>query len=158
MDRHARKSGQSMVEFALLMPILVATLFAIVEISIILAIYVGITNSAREAARSGAIYQETAAVTSTSDVTAMDGRRLQYVSSTITETLSPMINTSLFTTTVVYTPTAALATNMYRSGDTINVQLIYTHRLFFNLFGSRSINLKASSSMRIEPGGVGGAP
>ena len=158
MDRQARKPGQSMVEFALLIPILVATLFAIVEISIILAIYVGLTNSAREAARAGSVYQEAVAVTSTTDVSAMDGRRLQYVSSTITETLSPMINTSLFTTTVVYTPTAALATNMYRSGDTMNVQLTYTHKLFFNILGSRSINLRASSSMRIEPGGVGGTP
>lgn len=153
-----RPPGQSMVEFALLIPFLTVMLFGIIEVSIILGIYVGLTNSAREAARAASIYQESSAVTSASEITAMDGRRQLSVSSVITETLSPMIDTSLLTTTVTYTPTVPLATNMYRSNDTVNVRLTYTHRPFFNMLGARQITLQATSSMRIEPGGVGGTP
>ena len=41
---------------------------------------------------------------------------------------------------------------VYRSGDMIDVQLSHDHPLFFGLFGSQKIALKATSEMRIEPG------
>lgn len=159
MAKQTCRSGQSMVEFALLLPLLSAILFGIIEISIVLTAYVGMTDSAREAARAGSIYQETAPLTALSDVAAMDSRRQQSVSSVITDTLSPIINTSLLTTTLSYTPTVPLESNLYRGGDTINVHMTYTHNLFFGMLGSRQINLQATSTMRIEPGGVrGGTP
>jgi Flp pilus assembly protein TadG len=159
MVRKQQKSGQSMVEFALLLPLLCLMLFGIIEMSIVLGIYVGLTNSAREAARAGSIYQEANIVTTSSEVTAMDNNRQLSIASTITETLNPMINTTLLTTTVSYTPTTALSTNLYRGGDIVNVHMRYTHQLFFGLLGARQINLQATSTMRIEPGGMrGGTP
>jgi len=159
MVKQKRNTGQSMVEFALLLPVLIAILFGIIEISMLLSIYVGLTNSTREAARAGSIYQDPNALSVQSDVSAMDARRRQSVSSVITDTLNPMINTALLTTTLSYTPTTALDTNLYRGGDIINVQMTYTHKPFFGILGSRQINLRSTTTMRIEPGGVrGGTP
>jgi Flp pilus assembly protein TadG len=155
MGKRPPAPGQSLVEIALLLPILTMLLFGIIEVSIVLTAYVNLTNTAREGARAGSVYQETSALTSQSDVAGMDGRRLSAISTAMTPTISPAINTSLLTTTVTYTPTTPLITNMYRAGDTMEVKLTYTHKLFFNLIG-RSITLRATSSMRIEPGGASG--
>jgi TadE-like protein len=148
------KPGQSLVEFALILPLICLLLFGIIEFSIILGVYVGLTNSAREAARSGSIYQEPTAVTSASGVTTMDTNRRLSITSTITDTLSPMINPLVLTTTVVFTPSTPLDRNLYRAGDQLNVHLRYTHKLFFGLFGRQSLTLQATSTMRIEPGGA----
>ena len=160
------KRGQSLVEFALIAPLLVAILFGIIELGILLGIYVGLTNSAREAARAGAIYQESSAVTDDATKAAMDSRRLAFIAATITDTLNPMIDkTRNFTVTVVYSPTSTVDigsssgpsptfVNYYRAGDIVNVRILYTHELFFGLLKRRSITLDANSSMRIEPGGV----
>lgn len=149
------RSGQSLVEFALILPLLIAVLFGIVELGILLNLYVGLTNSAREAARGGSVYQSAAALTTSSDVSVADSQRLVYLSQTITDTLSPMIDpTTELTVTVSYLPATPAATNLYRSGDTLNVQLTHTHNLFFGLFGWDAIVIHAASAMRIEPGGT----
>jgi Flp pilus assembly protein TadG len=149
-----QKPGQSLVEFALLLPLICLLLFGIIELSIILGVYVGLTNSAREAARSGSIYQEPNAITSASAVTTMDTNRRLSIATTITDTLTPMISPALLTTTVVFTPSTPLDRNLYRAGDQLNVHLRYTHQLFFGLFGRQAITLQANSTMRIEPGGA----
>jgi len=144
-----------MVEFALILPLLVAVLFGIIELGILINVYVGMTNSAREAARAGSVYQESAPLLTTADATAADTRRLQYISQVITSTISPMINpVTDLNVTVSYTPTTALDTNLYRAGDTVSVQLRHDHQLFFGMLGHGQITLKASSAMRIEPGGT----
>ena len=81
MGKRPPAPGQSLVEFALLLPILTMLLFGIIEVSIVLTAYVNLTNSAREAARAGSVYQETSALTSQSDVAGMDGRRLTAIRS-----------------------------------------------------------------------------
>lgn len=50
-----RQHGQSLVEFALVMPILILILFGILEFGRIFFSYIVITNAAREGARAGAV-------------------------------------------------------------------------------------------------------
>lgn len=150
-------AGQSMVEFALILPLLIAFVFGIIELGILFSVYVGMTNSAREAARAGAVYQYTGSAPLTGDSTiqpTIDAARQQYISQIITDTISPMINpTTQLTTTVSYTLLTTLPENVYRAGDTVNVQLEHDQPLFFGLLGPKKIHMRATSSMRIEPGG-----
>ena len=46
-----------MVEFALALPVLLLLIFGLIEFGMLFSVYVGLTNSAREAARAGSIYQ-----------------------------------------------------------------------------------------------------
>jgi Flp pilus assembly protein TadG len=145
-----------LVEFALVLPLLVLVLFGIVELGILLNIYIGMTNSAREGARAGAVYQYTGPATSSSASTTItntiDTGRLQYLSQVITDTLNPIVDSTTVTVTVGYTTTTMLPANPYRAGDMIAVQLEHDHSLFFGLLGRERITIMATSAMRIEPG------
>lgn len=157
MDVRRRAGGQSLAEFALAAPVLVLILFGIIELGILLNVYIGLTNSAREAARAGAIFRYTGSPPLSSDpsaATTIDAARQTYVSSVISETLNPIIDPTTINVTTSYTPTAALDTNPYRAGDTLAVSITHPHPLFFGILGPQQITLKASSAMRIEPGGT----
>ena len=143
-----------MVEFALILPLLIAFVFGIIELGIFFSVYVGMTNSAREAARAGSVYQyEGTPFTenSTANIQTVDGLRLTYLSQVITNTINPLVNpTTAVTSTVTYTPTTPITP--YRTGDTISVQLEHDFPVFFGLFGKQKITIRATSAMRIEPG------
>ena len=150
-----RDAGQSMVEFALILPLLVMVLFGIIELGILLNTYIGLTNSAREAARAGAIYQVTTPLVTAGDAAAADWERLLYISQLITDTLNPTIDpVTGLTVNVSYSPATPLTTNLYRSGDTVSVQLSHIHQLFFGVLGRKTITIQATSAMRIEQGGT----
>jgi Flp pilus assembly protein TadG len=153
-----RADGQSMVEFALIVPLLLMLIFGVIELGIMFSVYVGLTNSAREAAREGAIYlyTGTSLTWNTGNINSnnaiVDTERLKALSQVITSTMNPLVDpVAALTRTVTYTPSTSLAE--YRAGDTINVQLEHDHPLFFGLFGTnRKITIKATSAMKIEPG------
>jgi Flp pilus assembly protein TadG len=156
-----RLPGQSMVEFALILPLLVAFLFGIVELGILLNVYIGITNMAREGARAGSVYQYTGTPPKNTDVggvpipvdtqaAPIDQQRLLYISSILTDTMNPIVSPSTLTVTVTYPTTPT--TDPYRAGDTLNVTLQHNEPLFFGLLGPKNITLRATSAMRIEPG------
>jgi Flp pilus assembly protein TadG len=150
--RHA--NGQGLVEFALILPVLIALVIGIVELGILFSVYIGMTNSAREAARAGSVYQYTGAPfteNTAANIKTVDDLRLTYLSQIITNTINPLVNpTMALTRTVSYTPTTA--STPYRTGDTVVVQLEHDHPLFFGLFGRQKITIRATSAMRVEPG------
>jgi Flp pilus assembly protein TadG len=164
------RAGQSLVEFALTAPLLVAIVLGIVELGIVFSIYVGLTNSAREAARAASVYRypdETPLSTDYTAVNTIDAGRLGLFTSTLTETMNPIVAADPFTVTVAYlpapgaeytTPSGASAaydiSNPLRSGDTISVTLEQNHRLFWGLFGPSDLLIQASGAARIEPGGA----
>lgn len=152
--RRQHTRAQSMVEFALILPLLIAFVFGIIELGIFFSVYVGMTNSAREAARAGSVYQYTGVPfteNTSANIQTVDDVRLTYLSQIITSTINPLVDpTTELTSTVTYTPTTP--NTPYRAGDTINVQLEHDHRLFFGLFGSQKITIRSISAMRIEPG------
>ena len=165
-------AGQSLVELALIVPLLAAIIFGIIELGIMLNIYISLTNSAREAARAGAIYQYSGPpfnITNTTQALAaaqtVDTQRAQYISTVLTNTLNPIVDRSSprLQITISYTDTLDpdnsttaddLWRNPYRAGKTVQVRMAYQHNLFFGLLGRREIILKAISAMRIEPGAV----
>jgi Flp pilus assembly protein TadG len=159
-----RRRGQSMVEFALIVPLLLMLIFGIIELGILFSVYVGMTNSAREAARAGSVYQYTGTPFADDGSTpgaaaafkaTVDGQRQQYLSQVITDTLNPIVDPATVQTTITYTSTSVLAPELqsvYRSGDIINVLIVHDHPLFFGILGPQTITIKATSAMRIEPG------
>ncbi len=186
--RLLRRGGQSLVEFALIAPLLFALMFILVELGIIFSIYIGLTNSAREAARAGLAYQYAAGAPTTCtggpsgnltpSSTFVDCQRARVMDEAIMATRNPIINVSsaaqLDPSIPPSPPCPAAspapyrycypepASNAYRYGDKLVVTLSYEHRLFFgdvlnlkknSLLGPGEITIRASSEMRIEPGG-----
>jgi Flp pilus assembly protein TadG len=154
--------GQSLVEFALIAPLLFALMFILVELGIVFSIYIGLTNSAREAARAGSVYQylqPDPTNPATPSVGTVDTQRAAAMDQALLGTLNPIISIGSIndlnpTSGSRYSYQPATPTlNSYRYGDKVTVRLSYNHNLFFNLFGSGSIRLNANSEMRLEPGG-----
>ena len=148
-------AGQSMVEFALILPLLVAFLFGIIELGVLFNVYIGMTNMAREGARAGSVYQYTGTApknigTLDTQAAPIDQQRLLSISSILTDTINPIISPTTLTVTVTYLTTPI--TDPYRAGDTLNVALEHDEPLFFGLLGPKKITLRATSAMRIEPG------
>ncbi len=163
--RRSPHDGQSMVEFALIAPLLFALMFILIELGIIFSVYVGLTNSAREAARAGSGYQfsgtTTCAATSplSPALTSIDCERELMMDAAIMSTLNPIVSVATIddlnpASGDRYTyQTDPPTLNSYRYGDKVIVSLAYTHDLFFNLLGPASITLRTNSEMRLEPGG-----
>lgn len=55
MRKQKRESGQAMVEFALIIPIFIIILFAVIDFGNLLSTNIAVTNAAREGAREGII-------------------------------------------------------------------------------------------------------
>lgn len=166
MRRRGRAAwGQSLVEFALIVPLILALIVGVIEVGIIFSASIALTNAAREAARAGAIYRypTPAALYTTPSCGAachratVDAARQAAMDATIMATLGPLVRVSsvdeLGTPAQRYRYEATQATDVLRYGDTLTVTLEYTHPLLFRLFGSLSVRLRAQSEMKIEPGG-----
>ena len=173
MRNNRRTNGQSLVEFALIVPLLLIVLFGIIELGILVSISVGMTNSAREASRAGSVYQYSGpAPIATSSTTyslgsdsglsftqvidRVDNQRENYISTIITSTLNPIVSSTAVTTTISYLSSSAFPPEergIYRAGDMITVELFHNHTLFFGILGPRSITIRSISTMRVEPGG-----
>jgi Flp pilus assembly protein TadG len=154
------KPAQSMVEFALVAPLFVLIVFGIIELGIVFSVYVGLSNSAREAARAGVVYRYPGAMptnSNTAQVAAIDTARQTSMTTALTTTLNPIVPSTAVTMTVAYLPlrntSSLLAENPLRSGDTVSVTLQHRHTLFWGVFGQRDILITASSAARMEPGG-----
>jgi hypothetical protein len=79
--RHVSVDGQSLVETALLLPIVALLLIGVVEFGLILYAHVQVANAAREAARAASLYRSTRFETiepSKSDTTNCDGSILGW--------------------------------------------------------------------------------
>ena len=167
-----RTSGQSLLEFAIVIPVLFMMLTAVIEFGIVFNIYNGLTNAAREAARAGSMYQYDPSgaqqspcashPATTPDVTLVDCERGLAMDQVIMSKLNPLIKVHVTSVgqlnppsgvRYTYTPSTSSGNNGYRYGDKVTVTLSYTHQLFFNLLGFPSLTMQATSEMRIEPGG-----
>src|SRR4051812_31434635 len=127
-----RWRGQSMIEFALIVPLILALVFSIVELGIVVTSYVGLTNSAREAARAGTAYQYNPSTPpdQTPAVTVPDGERKQAMDNAWKATLPSFMDVGNMTASYNYDP--ATPSNNYRYGDKVVVSLSYQYAYFFN--------------------------
>ncbi len=164
LSRRSSSRGQSVVEFALIVPLLIAIMFVIVELGVIFSTYVSLTNSAREVARAGSVYQYLTPEDLEGDTPAVarakiDAVREAYMDSYLQATLNPIVAiTSLDDLNPSsgdrYRYDDVSFPNAYRYGGKLIVDLEYDHQLFFNLFGDGTITLRSRSGMKIEPGGL----
>lgn len=123
------QKGQSLVEFAMILPFLLLLIMGIVQFGMLLNSYLGLQNAAREGARTG------------------------IVGSTNTEIQNSIIATSptldVNNLTINITPSEAIR----ESGEALTVKVSYNFQLTIpiisNIFGNEII-LNAQTSMRIE--------
>jgi Flp pilus assembly protein TadG len=154
------ESGQSLVEFALVLIFVILPLTAVfIESSVLLYKYVALTNAAREGARAGSIYLYVGDPGGSS--AAPDAGRSAAVASTLSGTVGPLVpappdcagTSSTTSCQISYGPSSAPIFDPLRSTDVMTVTLAHTHAVFFGTLGNE-INIQARSSMRIEPSAV----
>lgn len=124
-----KQTGQALIEFVILLPILILIVMAILEFGMMLNSYLAINNAAREGARLGIIGSTDAqiqrAITSTSpSLTAGD----------LTINITPSYGTR-------------------KSGDTLTVTVMYNYHVIDPIISSLINNiviLNAQTSMRVE--------
>lgn len=154
-----------MVEFALTAPLLVMIIVGIIELGVVFSVYVGLTNSAREAARAASIYSWTGSTPTNSQadgtVPTIDAAREAFMRASIDATLPPFVQPASVTHTVAYVParlaadtgTISREANPLRSGDVITITLQQTHRILWGMLGAQNLVLRTTTTARLEPGG-----
>ena len=124
-----KRDGQALVEFAIILPVLILIIAGIIEFGMMLNSYLTIQNASREGARYGIMG-------------ANDTEIIQVVRNS-----SPNLDGSKLS--IEITPGDASR----KSGDTINVKVIYDYDLIVpiisNLLGN-TVELKSETSMRVE--------
>ena len=129
MEILRNKKGQSLVEFAILLPILLLLLMGILEFGIMLNSYLTIHNATREGARLG--------IVAGSDIEI----RQRIINS------SPNLDPQSLVVNI--TPLEGSR----KSGDTLKVEIIYNYQVTVPIISNiinKIVVLKAQTSMRIE--------
>ena len=123
------EKGQSLVEFAILLPLLLLLIMGILEFSLMLNSYLTINNSAREGARLGIVA----------------GSNIEIKE--LIDNISPNLDSKKLIVNI--TPLEGSR----QSGGTITVEVIYNYQVIIpiisNILGNVVV-LKAQTSMRIE--------
>lgn len=124
-------SGQSATEFAMVLPLALTILFAIVEFGLIIQGYNFATNSARDAVRYAIVH----GATSVNPATATDIQNL-------VDNEANGIDTNNLTITTTWTPSN-------QPGNTVKVQVTYAFEPLYPLFKA-SLSLTGISQMIIS--------
>jgi hypothetical protein len=163
-----QESGQSTVEFALvLMFIILPLVFGFIEGSVLLYKYVALSNAAREGARAGSIYLYVGdpyaepCVPGSDIFCGPDGDRNAAVVTAVSDTVGPLMpgppdcsgSSSTTTCQISYGASSAPIEDPLRSTDMMTVAITHTHSYLFGALGN-DIDIQARSSMRIEPSTV----
>lgn len=155
-----RNQGQSIVEFALVLAFVILPFTMVfIESSVMLYEYVALTNASREGARAGSIYLYVGDPGNSS--AAPDAGRSAAVSNAVQRTVGPLMapppdcdGTSSDTTCqIIYGPSTAPIPDPLRSTDSMTVTVVHIHPFLFGALG-QEIDIRAQSSMRIEPSSV----
>jgi Flp pilus assembly protein TadG len=140
-SEHGREQGQSAVEIALLLPILLMLVFGIAISGFMFYAYIQVSNASREGARAGSLYRMTRFDTNyTLDETVQKAIYDNKGTSSTSDDLSALgylpINASSFVVTSDVVPTLTdgnpsdtcpLAASNPCSGDRLNVRITYRY-------------------------------
>ncbi len=139
---HYRSAGQSLVEFALILPLMVLVVFGIFELGRAFFAYIAVANSAREAVR---MYTFTPSTTTYNEM-------IQTVSTEIGN--STLVNPANITSIVIDCGTAygILVTstpilNTCPKEQPVRVTVTYAHNLLLGLIFSQPITIRRSAEM-----------
>lgn len=120
--------GQALVEFALILPVLMLLIVGVMEFGLIINQYMVVTEAAREGARSAALGDSNATIT------------------TVVKTAASQIDTSQLTVTV-----SPATTRVRGSGVTVTVQKpIKTITKLINPFFPAGFTVQGMATMRVE--------
>jgi Flp pilus assembly protein TadG len=141
--RQRRTRGQSLVEFALVLPVFLLVLSGIMDFGFLLYSRMTVINAAREGARVGITYSETP-----TQIPA-------HVTNMVTGAGGGLLNASMVDVTCVPTGGSSPAcgggsfTNA-KPGDSVRVSVTYPHRAFFPLLFGQTIDLTSTVQMTLE--------
>jgi len=127
--------GASVVEFAIILPLVVWLIFGIMEIGFVLYDKTMITHASREGARAGVIFRVPA-----------------IADEEIIEVVNDYLGTSLITFGEPKTATVTVTRNGSSAGDRLKVTVSYTYTaLVFSLASmGKKFNMVAETTMRME--------
>jgi hypothetical protein len=186
--REEGEAGQALVEFALVTLFVILPLtFAIIDGSILFYKWVALNNGAREGARAGAIYQDnTPSDGSQAMMQGIDLGRRDVITQTVGALIGPLVSIDWDQPqdweisypdgdpcTVASNPNICEPCDIYdvyrggvcRGGEyhsgahRVTVSITHTHQSLVGLvIGLGEIDLTATATMRIEPGGPAPTP
>lgn len=129
LGRRRRQSGQSVVELALVLPMVLLVLMGMVDFSRMLSVYLILQHSAREGARLGITGAADSAIVSRVD------------------TMAPTLPASSLTVTITPTQSSRV------SGSDITVQVAYPYSLMTPIVAAvvgKTVNLSFATTFRME--------
>ena len=140
-----RDTGQSVVEFALVVPVFLLLLAGMIDFGLGLYSDITVTNAAREGARLGVAMPYSAAAPS-AYTSAIDAR--------VRDMATSLDGTNLTVTTSCLRPSGsswvACSGTPYQSGDAVVVKVDYTYKMLWPLAIGTVIPLSSTVQMRIE--------
>jgi hypothetical protein len=129
------EKGQSLVEFALVLPILVVVLFGIVDFGRIFHAYITVDHAGREAARAASV------------------GKTQSQAQSIAVSSAAGIDLTKTGASVTVSPAPPSASDPYPSGTDVQIQIIYPFEFVTPLIGNFFINsftIDDTTVMRVE--------
>jgi Flp pilus assembly protein TadG len=124
------QTGQALIEFAIILPLLLLIIFGIIEFSILLYDKAVITNASREGARYG--------------IVARDPR---YTDAEINSVVQSYCSNNLITSAAAGNITVVSIHPSQSFGDPLQVTVTYTYSFFTNI---KTLTLQAATTMRYE--------
>lgn len=125
------QTGQALVEFALVVPLLFILIFGIIEFGVLLYDKAVITNASREGARYGIVL-----------------RQPRYTQTQIQDVAVSYCQNHLVTLRGTATPVAVATIGMQTFGNELSVQVSYTYNYLILPF--LTANLQATTVMKYE--------
>jgi Flp pilus assembly protein TadG len=129
--RRTNESGQAVVEFAVILPVLLMILFAILQFGIVFNNYIQVTAAAREGARKAAVSRS------------LGTAAAETAATTSAKAAAPGLTQSSITVTYPNSPTFA-------QGSDVTVQVTYPYSISILGIIVKSGNLTSSTTMRVE--------
>jgi Flp pilus assembly protein TadG len=129
--RRKNDSGQAVVEFAVILPVLLMILFAILQFGIVFNNYIQVTAAAREGARKAAVSRS------------LGTAAAETAATTSAKAAAPGLKQSSITVTYPNSPTFA-------QGSDVTVQVTYPYSISILGIIVKSGNLTSSTTMRVE--------
>ena len=138
-DRRRRRRGQSLVEFAVVLPVFLLILAGLLDFGLGLYTQMTVINAAREGARLGVV--EPGNVSDITDrvdamATGLDPSRL-----TVTVTCQRPTGPTTF---------GSCSAPAWQSGDAVVVKVAYDYKMIWPLAFGTNLNLSSTVQMRIE--------
>jgi Flp pilus assembly protein TadG len=141
--RSGRRRGQSMVEFALVLPVFMLILAGILDFGFALYTRMTVINASRDGARAAVMVSDFSTIpsvaTNAADSSAAGaGLTPSSVSATCLQTSASLVSP------------ATISCANAQAGDSVYVTVNYTYKTFFPLLFGASLNLASSVQMVIE--------